>query len=69
MGCKKFYVEKSLCAFSALIFVWKLSGSAGASFQSRYTIAIVYRLMFFMHRKVSRYTPEGPLSWGIARLC
>ena len=37
-----------------------LSGSDGASFQSRYTIAIVHRLLFFMYRKVSRYTPEGP---------
>ena len=45
-----------------------LSGSAGASFQSRYTIAIVYRLMFFMYRKVSRYTPEGPPNLGYRKI-
>ena len=37
-----------------------LSGTPVRVFQSRYTIAIVYRLMFFMYRRVSRYTP---LSW------
>ena len=53
-----------------VILVKTLSGTPVRVFQSRYTIAIVYRLMFFLYHKVSRYTPPRPhLSWGIARLC
>ena len=38
---------------------WVLTPHARARFQSRYTIAIVYRLMFFMCRRVLRYTPRA----------
>ena len=48
----------------------RLSGTPVRVFQLRYTIAIVYRLMFFMCRKISRLNPpKAPLSWGIAELC
>ena len=39
-------------------FFWQLSGTPVRVFQSRYTIAKVYRLMFFMCRRVSHYTPQ-----------
>ena len=45
-----------------------LSGTPVREFQSRsdsrYTFAIVYRLMLFLYRRVSRYTPQATLSWG-----
>ena len=59
---------KSIASRSA---TWRclshLSGTPVRVFQSRYTIARVYRLM--SHR-VSHHTPQPPpLSWGVARLC
>ena len=47
-----------------------LSGMPVRVFQLRYSIAVVYRLMFFLYRKVSRYIhPKATLGWGNARLC
>ena len=47
----------------------ELSGRPVQVFQSRYTIAIVYRLMFFMHRRMSRYTPpQGPPKLGYRKI-
>ena len=51
-----------------------LSGRPVRVFQSRYTIAIVNRLVFVMYRaRVSRFTPppppQSPLCWGFARFC
>ena len=65
-------VVKSFIVYTTQRLPWKvenrsvngsysgLSGSTGASFQSRYTIAIVYRLRFFMYHKLSRYMPPRP---------
>ena len=45
----------------------RLSGTPVRIFQSRYTIAIVYRLMFSMYRELSRYTPPRPPSAGVSQ--
>ena len=41
---------------------WKTFAARVNFFQSRYTIAMVYRLMFFMYCRVSRYIPQTRLS-------
>ena len=46
-----------------------LSGTPVRVFQPRYTIAIVYRLVFSCIARYRAIPPQGPLSWGIARLC
>ena len=38
----------------------ELNGTPVPVFQSRYTIALVYRLVVFLYRNVARYTPQGP---------
>ena len=47
--------------FAPMVFVGDHLVTHGA-------IAMVYRLMFSMYRRVSCYTAKGPLSWGIAKL-
>ena len=39
-----------------------LSGTSVRVLQSRYTIAVIYRLMFFTYRKVSRYNPPNAIA-------
>ena len=46
---------------------FNLSGTPVRVCQSCYTIAIVYRLMFFMYRRVWRYTPQGPPKLGVSQ--
>ena len=45
-----------------------LSGTSVRVFQSCYTIAIVYRLMFFMYRKVLRYTLQNMPELGYRKI-
>ena len=44
-----------------------LNGTPVRVFQSRYTFGIVYRLVFFMYRKVLRYT-QGPPKFGYRKI-